>query len=155
MRREKQQLSRALCVSILECATSGVLALASDEYPYAVPLSFVYHEDTLYFHIAKSGQKLDMLRKNDKGSFCIIDQDEIHPEALTTYFRSVIVFGSISIIQDLRKKRWAIDLLAKKYSPSNEEGRQKEINQQIQNMEMLEFTIEKMSGKAAIELIDK
>ena len=43
MRRKGQQLSREECVSILEKATSGVLALAGDEdYPYAVPLSYVY-----------------------------------------------------------------------------------------------------------------
>ena len=45
MRRHRQQLSQEESISILERATSGTLALlGDDDYPYAVPISFVYHE---------------------------------------------------------------------------------------------------------------
>ena len=40
MRRKRQQLPQEECHSILQTATSGVLAVAGDDdYPYAVPLS--------------------------------------------------------------------------------------------------------------------
>ena len=43
MRRKRQLLSREDSVRILQEGTSGVLALLGDEeYPYAVPLSYVY-----------------------------------------------------------------------------------------------------------------
>lgn len=44
-------------------------------YPYAVPLSYVYGDRTLYFHCAKSGHKLDAIETYDKVSLCVIDQD--------------------------------------------------------------------------------
>lgn len=59
MRRHRQQLSQGDCAAILSRGTSGVLAVAGDGgYPYAVPLSYVYQEGTLFFHCAKAGHKL-------------------------------------------------------------------------------------------------
>ena len=43
MRRVRQQLTNETCLEILRNATSGTLAVLGDaDYPYAVPLSFVY-----------------------------------------------------------------------------------------------------------------
>lgn len=67
MRRHRQQLSQGDCAAILSRGTSGVLAVAGDGgYPYAVPLSYVYQEGTLFFHCAKAGHKLDALRRCSK-----------------------------------------------------------------------------------------
>ena len=75
---------------------SGVLAAAGeDDYPYAVPLSYVYCDFKLYFHCAKEGHKLEAIARNPKVSFCVIDQDQVVPEKYTTYFRSVIVFRCV------------------------------------------------------------
>ena len=44
MRRKRQQLSNEESIAILEKATAGTLALlGDDDYPYAVPISYVYH----------------------------------------------------------------------------------------------------------------
>ena len=60
MRRKRQALTQAQCQAILEQGSCGVLALSGDGgYPYAVPLSYLYHQGKLYFHCAKSGHKLD------------------------------------------------------------------------------------------------
>ena len=96
MRRGKQLLPPEESIQILEQGTSGVLAVAGDAgYPYAVPLSYVYTDGKLYFHCAKSGHKLDAIRRNSKTSFCVIGQDAVVPLEYTTYFRSVIAFGQI------------------------------------------------------------
>ena len=56
MRRKRQQLSNEESIAILEKATAGTLALLGDEgYPYAVPISYVYHDGKLYFHSALAG----------------------------------------------------------------------------------------------------
>ena len=53
MRRKRQQLSEEESVGILQKATAGTLALlGDDDYPYAIPISYVYHEGKLYFHSA-------------------------------------------------------------------------------------------------------
>ena len=118
MRRKKQALPAEEVSAILHRGTSGVLALSGDDdYPYAVPISYVFDGAKLYFHCAKDGHKLDAIQRSSKASFCVIDQDQIVPEKYTTYFRSVMAFGQIRIIQDEKEKRAAIEKLAKKYSP--------------------------------------
>lgn len=115
MRRKRQLLSKEDTQKILYQGTSGVLAVSGDDgYPYAVPLSYVYDGEKIYFHSAKSGHKLDAIVKNPKASFCVIDQDNIVPDEYTTYFRSVIVFGTIHILHDEAEKREAIEKLAGK-----------------------------------------
>ena len=105
MRRKRQQLSEEESIAILQKATAGTLALLGDnDYPYAVPISYVYADGRLYFHSALSGHKVDAIRKCDKASFCVIEQDEVHPEKYTTFFRSVIAFGRIHIIEDEAEK---------------------------------------------------
>ena len=153
MRRKKQELSPQENADILYRGTSGVLALSGDEdYPYAVPMSYVYDGEKIYFHCAKSGHKLDAIQKNANTSFCVIDQDLVVPEEYTTYFRSVIVFGRIEIMTE--KKREAIEKLAIKYAPHDTvAGRNQAINRELQALCMLEMTIDHMTGKEAIELV--
>ncbi|MDE7018067.1 MAG: pyridoxamine 5'-phosphate oxidase family protein [Lachnospiraceae bacterium] len=120
MRRKKQILSNKENIELLEKGTSGVLALLGDnEYPYAVPISYVYDNSKIYFHGAKVGHKIDAIRKCSKASFCVIAQDEIIPEKYTTYFKSVIVFGKIRILEDENEIREAIERLAMKYHPTD------------------------------------
>ena len=154
MRRSKQQLPREVAVEILERNTSGVLALSGDEgYPYAVPMSYVYAEGKIYFHSAKNGHKIDAIQRNEKASFCVIDQDQIVPEKYTTFFRSVIVFGRLRLVEDMEEMRRIAAALAMKYSADFKEGIPKEINASIRNMAVLELTIDHITAKEAIELI--
>ena len=157
MRRKNQLLSNSQSISILEKCSSGVLAvLGDDDYPYAVPLSYVYYDNKIFFHVAKSGYKLDAIKNNNKVSFCVIEKDDIKPEEYTTYYRSVIVFGRAFIIEDDNIKRGAIEKLALKYYPDDiKENRDKAINNEYNALCIIELDIEYMTGKEAIELINK
>lgn len=156
MRRKKQMLSVDECIEILNKGTSGVLALLGDnDYPYAVPISYVYCNSKIYFHGAKNGHKIDAVNKCSKASFCVIDQDNIIPEEYTTYFRSVIAFGNIRIMENETEIKKAIEDLAKKYYPGDDEaGRNAEIERESKLLCMMEFSIEHLSGKEAIELVN-
>ena len=155
MRRKKQALSQEMCTAVLERGTSGVLALLGDGgYPYAVPLSYVYCDNRIYFHCAKTGHKLDAIARCDKASFCVIDQDLVVPEEYTSYFRSVIAFGRIRRLEQEWEKRAAIDKLAVKYAPDDTvENREKAIEREWAPLLMLEMIIDHMTGKEAIELV--
>ena len=127
MRRKRQQLSNEESIAILEKATAGTLALlGDDDYPYAVPISYVYHEGKLYFHSALAGHKVDAIRKCDKASFCVIEQDDVQPKKYTTFFRSVIAFGRIHIIEDEAEKLSTARMLGDRYNPNDDESLKKE-----------------------------
>lgn len=154
MRRKKQLLSEAETIEMLHTCTSGVLAVAGDEgYPYAVPLSYAYEDGKLYFHVAKEGHKLDGIARNDKVSFCVIQQDKVSAPTFTTHFRSAIVFGRARILTEDSEKRHALECLVKKYSPGYVNEGQLEIEREWQRVCAVEVIIEHMTGKAAIELV--
>jgi len=167
MRRKRQQLAEEESIAILEKATAGTLALLGDnDYPYAVPISYVYHDGKLYFHSALAGHKVDAIRKCDKASFCVIEQDDVQPEKYTTFFRSVIAFGRIHIIEDeggthdvdnivggYHEKLKAARMLGNRYNPNQDEALQKEIESGLSRMLAIRFDIEHLTGKEAIELV--
>ncbi len=157
MRRKKQLLSNKENIELLEKGTSGVLALLGDnEYPYAVPVSYVYDNSRIYFHGAKAGHKIDAIRKCSKASFCVIARDEIFPEKYTTIFKSVIVFGKIRILEDENEIREAIERLAVKYHPTDSiENRNQEITREWKALCMMELSVEHMTGKESIEIAKK
>ena len=154
MRRLRQQLSKEESISILQKSTAGTLALLGDnDYPYAVPISYVYHEGKLFFHSALTGHKVDAIRKCEKASFCIIERDDVQPEKYTTFFRSVIAFGRIHIIEDEQEKLATARMLGNRYNPNQEEALQKELEQGLSRMLMIRFDIEHLMGKESIELM--
>lgn len=153
MRRLRQQLTKSEVESILSKATSGTLALLGDNgYPYAVPISYVYTDGKLYFHSAKTGHKIDTIRQYDKASFCVIAADDVHPSEFTSYFRSVIAFGKIQIIESKSERIYAASLLGNKYNPGDNIGLQQELEKGLSNLLILRLDVEHMTGKEAIEL---
>ena len=152
MRRFKQQLSENECKEILNKSKSGVLAVIGDDgYPYAVPLSYVYLNKKIYFHSAKEGHKIDALAKNNKVSFCVVTKDDVVPEELTTYFKSVIIFGKAKKLEGDELRNAAIQLGLKYYN--NEDAVKKEVDAALNRMLCFEINIEHISGKQAKELI--
>ena len=154
MRRKRQQLSEEESIEILRKATAGTLALLGDGgYPYAVPISYVFADGKLYFHSALSGHKIDAIRNCNKASFCVIDKDDVQPAKYTTFFRSVIAFGRIHIIEDEQEKLETARLIGDRYNPNQEEALQKELEKGLSRMLMIRLDIEHLTGKQAIELI--
>ncbi len=142
-------------MEILEKSTSGVLAvIGDDDYPYAVPVSYVYYDSRIYFHGGKTGHKIDFINKNAKVSFCIIDKDDIVKEEYTTYFRSVIAFGKAYVVEDEKEIMESIERLSIKYYPEDsEENRNRMIEKEKRALFMVRIDIEHVTGKEAIELV--
>ena len=89
----------------------------------------------------------------DKASFCVIEQDDVQPKKYITFFRSVIAFGRIHIIEDEQEKLETARMLGNRYNPNDEESLQKEIESGFSRMLMIRFDIEHLTGKEAIELV--
>ena len=148
IRRKKQLLPEETAVEMLQRNTSGTLALlGDDDYPYAVPLSFIYLNGKLYFHSAKNGHKIDAVRNYEKASFCVIDRDQIVPEKFTTHYRSVIAFGKVRLIEEVEEMRSIATALAMKYSGDFAEQIPNEFKPYENNLVIIQMTIEHMTAK--------
>lgn len=155
MRRSRQQIPQEETLQILKTSTNGVLSLVdSDNRPYGIPMSFVYDgHKSIYFHCALAGRKIDCIKNNPYSCFTIISQDEIHPEEFTTYFKSVIVEGTIAILNDRKQMTEGLRLLSMKYSPGID--CEPEISKGIDKVLVLKMEIESITGKESIELTKK
>ena len=153
MRRFKQQLSREECIEILKTQPRGVLAvLGDDDYPYTVPIDFIYDEeaDTICFHGAKEGHKIDAIRKHDKVSFCVYDEGYRKEGDWALNIKSVIVFGRIKFVTDYDRAMDICRRLTYKFT-DDEEYIAHEIENSGPRVQCLEIEIEHMTGKLVNE----
>lgn len=151
MRRFKQELPVEVSKRILAGGRECVLALSGDDgYPYALPINYFYDGQHIYIHSAQKGHKIDSLMRNPKLSLCVIDKADVVPEKFTTYFRSVIVFGKARFIVDEEEKILALRKLSEKYSADIDPT--EEINRFLKVVTIIEISIDRITGKQAIEL---
>lgn len=152
MRRHKQQLSEEETLQLVRHGKTAVLGVIGDDgYPYTVPVNYVYEDGKVFFHCAKEGHKLDAIAGCDKVSLCVVGQDDVVPEELTTYFRSVVLFGRARVLEGDEEKFHAAELLWLKYAGAKGFVDQ-EIRKYWDTLCCVEITIEHMTGKECIEL---
>ncbi len=153
MRRFKQQISTEKCVEILKNEPRGVLmVLGDDDYPYGIPIDFYYdeREKKIYFHSAKQGHKIDAINRHDKASFCVYDQGYRKEGEWSLNINSVIAFGRLRLMEDQEKVIEKLRLLGLKYFPTAESV-EEELERAASRVQMLELTIEHMTGKLVNE----
>jgi hypothetical protein len=121
LRRKDKETGSDRAEEILEAGAYGVLStVCENEYPYGVPLQYVYLGGAIYFHCAGEGQKMDNIRRDDRVSFCVVGRCETLPAQFTTEYESVVVFGRASVVND-EDKNEALAALIAKYAPGHEQ----------------------------------
>jgi nitroimidazol reductase NimA-like FMN-containing flavoprotein (pyridoxamine 5'-phosphate oxidase superfamily) len=148
MRRQEQEITDIAAIEdIIRKAQVCRLGLSENGRPYIVPLCFGYKDNTLYFHSAREGKKLDILRKNNKVCFEIDTDHElvIGKKACdcSMKYRSVIGFGRAELIEENEPKRRAFDIIMQNYSDDSFEYPE----ESIQNTVIIKVKIESMTGK--------
>lgn len=149
MRRANRAISDEAGRQLLAQSRRGVLAVNSDDgYPFAIPLNYYYDEaqNAIYFHGAKTGQKVDALRKSDKVCFTVYGNEHVEPGDWAPYVQSTVVFGRCHLIEDAARTEAHVRELAKKYYPNDEEI-EAEIAKSIRGVQLYEITIEHLTGK--------
>lgn len=130
--------------NILDNASFGTLALCMDNKPYSLPINFVRIDNEIFFHGAKKGKKIDMIKSNTQASFSAVEEYSLLPSYFsndkgdacpaTHLFKSVIIDGSIEFIDNYEQKANALEALMQKlqkegkYIPLNHEIYKKAIN---------------------------
>ena len=121
--REVQSLEEKFDI-LNRCDTVRV-AFRGEEYPYIVPVSFGAElkdgQVTVYFHCAREGLKLNLLRMDPhvclEGDIFIRTETTDH--GITTRYESVIGFGECTIVEDEQEIRHGLRLLTEHYGYFN------------------------------------
>jgi len=148
MRRKDRELENDEAIEILKNNSYGILSTVSqNSYPYGVPVSYVFLNNSIYFHCAVKGHKLDNILNNSKVSFCVVGQTCILPDKFSTKYESVVVFGRAVEIFDNEKNTALLEIL-NKYSPDYIEKGKEYIKNSSKATKVIKISIEHISGKA-------
>jgi len=125
-------------------AEYGTLALCEGDTPYSIPVNFVHDGENVYFHGSQKGRKMKLLRSNPKVSFSIVENfsliasyfssDEGLACPATQFFKSIVIDGTVTIVEEKEEKIHALTLLMQKlqpegqYKPFTNEAYEKMIN---------------------------
>ena len=148
MRRKDQEITDITAIEdIIRKAQVCRLGLSENGRPYIVPLCFGYKDNTFYFHAAREGKKLDILKKNNNVCLEIdIDQELVRGKKAcncSMKYRSVIGFGKAEIIDDIEQKRRALNIIMQNYF----EDLFRYPEESIGNIVIIKVEIESMTGK--------
>jgi uncharacterized protein len=148
IRRKDREISVQEAIKVFDSAEYGVLSTVDkDGQPYGVPLNYVYKNNSIYFHSAITGQKLENITNNPRVSFCVVGRTKILPDKFATEYESAIAFGIASEVYGNERYK-ALLWLLEKYSPDFiEEGKQYiEIKDKV--AKVIKIEISHISGKA-------
>ena len=108
-------------VKIIEKCKYLRLGLSENNNPYIVPLNYGYSYEneklTLYFHCAKEGKKIEIMRNNKKACFEIdCDTKLVEVEKACDYgyeYKSIIGFGEIVFLETNSEKSEGLNKIMK------------------------------------------
>ena len=147
MRRKEKKMSNEEIIEFLKSGEEGVLAtIGKDNYPYAVPLNYAYHDNGIYFHCATSGHKVDNINHNSKVSFCVVKDTQIVSEDFSTKFKSVVLFGTAQEMHGDEKEE-GLMVLVRRLSSAHIKAGEKYIKNAIDKTKVFKINIEHKSGK--------
>ena len=153
MGRIRQALSREDCLEVLQKEKRGVLSLAGiDGYPYGLPIDHWYDPQSgkLYFHCGAKGHKLDAIALDPRASYCVYEQGEQDSDGWSYWFRSVVVFGHIEMVQDHEEALEICRLLSRRFI-SDEAHIEDEVRRSGWRVAVFALVPEHISGKRVHE----
>lgn len=104
----------------LQDARVGVIGMKGGDFPYAVPVNFVWYEGSIFFHGIGSGKKTDILSEEPPVCFTVYEEygtviDPMPCHADTAYM-SVMLFGKVKKVDDFEEAATALQKLVEKYT---------------------------------------
>ena len=151
MRRQDRGLNRPETREILANGRFGVLSMNSgDDYAYGVPFSYVYLQNSIYLHCALEGKKLRHMRRDNRVSFCVVQEAEPLPDKFSMKYKSAMAFGKIYEVDNDQEKLQGLIALVEKYYCDDPEhvarGRVKTANS-LDKTAVLRIDIDHLTGK--------
>jgi uncharacterized protein len=152
MRRKDRQVVRVKEREkiISRCKVCHLALSDLQGHPYALALNFGYQPGpppTLYFHCARHGKKLDLIRANPKAAFIIDRALELVTGPMACdwgmNYESVMGTGHIAIVADPKERRQGLDLIMAHYGNASPVY----LPESLEDTVVLRLTIRDMTGK--------
>jgi nitroimidazol reductase NimA-like FMN-containing flavoprotein (pyridoxamine 5'-phosphate oxidase superfamily) len=119
-RKEKEITDQSEIDAIVRSSQVCRLGLVDEGVAYIVPLCFGYKDNSLFFHSATEGRKIEILKRNNRvcfefdGGVCVTTGKTAC--AWGMQYRSVIGYGTAGFIEEPAEKRRALDIIMGQYA---------------------------------------
>ena len=148
---EREMSDPERIIDVIHNGKFVTLALTGENEPYIVTLSYGFDSERmcLYFHSAFKGLKLDILRSNPRVCATIIeDLGYRHGECSHSY-RSVIIFGTIAELTDMKEKEHGMITMFRHLEASPMAMRERFLKDDavLSKVNVLRLDIEDITGK--------
>ncbi len=119
---KEHQLTAEEIEQILSISKVGHLATHNtDGYPYVVPVHFASEKDVIYIHGLNRGTKLANIKSNNKICFEVANMEGLILDDkacdVNTKYKSVVIFGTASLVDSKEEKIEALNKIVGKYTP--------------------------------------
>lgn len=155
MRRKDRAQGKEFAYALIDRCTHGVMALSTGEdTPYCVPLSFARKGDSLYFHCAREGRKVELLRRNPRVCVTFVGEDSpvfTPPAMYSTWFQSAIAAGTAVEVTEDSEKVAALRAICEKMTPTHMgEGFDRAVERSLHATAVWRIDLDEVSGKAKL-----
>lgn len=148
MRRKDREMSKDFALEVADKCEYAVLSMTDvHNAPYCVPISIVRVQQTVYFHCAKEGEKIDCLRANPQVCLACVGDTHRMPNIFTTEFESAILRGTASEVTDAQEKIAALKYLCERHTPTNMANFDSEVASSLDRTAVWKIEIESITGK--------
>lgn len=148
VKRKDREIETSEAFNLLSTCEYGVLSTVDKAgQPYGVPLNYAYKNNSIYFHCARSGHKIENIERNPKVSFCVVGNTNVLPAEFAIKYESALAFGIASEVEGEERYK-ALLLLLEKYSPEFIEEGKNYIAQKDKATKVIKIEIDHISGKA-------
>ena len=120
-RAEKEIKDRSQIDAIIQEASVCRIGLVDGDEAYIVPMNFGYSDNCLWFHCAKEGRKMDLVKRTGKASFeididegLVLDRDAYK---CSNNFKCVMGKGRIGVVSDPEERAKGSRSLMRHYHP--------------------------------------
>lgn len=146
-RKDKEITDKKEIEKILKESQICHIAMVDKEKPYIVPMNFGYENQTLFFHSALEGRKINLIKKNPNLCFEVDQVVQFKKAQLacdwSIEYKSVIGEGRAQLLYDPEEKREGLDIIMAQYS-----GRIFEYpSEMLEKTLVIKLEIDKMTGK--------
>ncbi|ASB48990.1 pyridoxamine 5'-phosphate oxidase family protein [Alkalitalea saponilacus] len=134
---------------IRKCDICFIGVITPENLPYVLPMNFGYEKGIIYLHSAPTGRVIDCLDKNPNICITFSTDHELafqHPQVACSYrmkSKSVVAFGKVRFVEDMDKKRRALDIIMEQYSDKHFEYS----DPAVRNVKIWEVPVDQISCK--------
>jgi len=155
-RREKEITDRQEMIRILMTAKYVTVAMSAEDGPYLATLTHAYDQarNALYFHCAREGRKVDVLKKDSRvWGQALLDKGYVEGKCDHLYATAQFK-GRVTFIEDAEEKRHALEIMIRKNEPDPERVLTEQVTKSsLVRVNIGRIDIEYMSGKKSEKVI--